>query len=268
MGCHTWCYRKCNKKELDEIKIHELSHLICKYNKWDCAVNGKYHMIPFDELGVYVVFDERTNYPTNAEYSKYAYEMLYKYEYLETIQSINEFLDKHPDYLDIEYDSISEEEKEQLNLIAISNCGWPNFKMLQNYLQTYYDKSFDEFCVIQKNLCKYELSLFDITTSEWTEKENELVKAIEEGKIQHGLSLPGALIKIHNGNIYSDRDMPHDIFRIDEYLSEVLDNPDEIIDFVNNLKSENNKEPLTEEEISNIYKVFEKHNGNVIMDFG
>ena len=264
MGCHTWFYRRCNQEEMNAIKQNAVDWLIKKYNLWENAVNKRYDLIPWDDVDFYLPMDFRSNYDTVEKYTEHVYDMLYTYEYKETVQGIEELVQKHPDYVDLDYNSLSENEKCELD-IKVNYCnGFNNFIELQNYVNMYYGKSFDEFCVIERNKYRKELEKLDLSNIlEYTEKDRIIdLKYVSLSTGTHGI------IKIHNEKFYTDAGCQHDMFRIYDYDAPTFDNPYELIDWVNNFKSERQEPSLTEEETAGILNFFEENNGDAVVDFG
>ena len=151
MGCHTWFYRRCNQEEMNAIKQNAVDWLLKKYNLWENAVNKRYDLIPWDDIDFYLPLDRRSDYDTIEKYTEHVYNMLYTYEYEETIQGIEELIKKHPDYFDLDFNSLPEYQQHELNLKVNYYNGFDNFLELQEYIKTYYEKSFDEFCAIERN---------------------------------------------------------------------------------------------------------------------
>lgn len=264
MGCHTWFYRRCNKEEMNVIKQNSVEWLLTNYNTWENAVNKRYDLIPWGDIDFYSPLDSILDYDTIEKYTEHVYDILYTYMYKETIQVVEELIQKHPEYLNLDYNSLSKLEKCELNIKVNYYNGFDNFIELQNYINTYYGKSFDEFCVIERNKYRKELEKLDLSNIiEYTEND----KLLELNNIEH-LSSGTGVIKIHNGKFYTDNGCRHDLFRIYDYDAPTFDNPYELIDWVNNYRSENNKENLTEEEISGIMNFFEENGGDAVVDFG
>ena len=265
MGCHTWFYRRCNQEEMNAIKQNSAEWIIKKYNLWENAVNKRYDLIPWDDIDFYLPLNCRANYDTIEKYTEHVYDMLYTYEYKETIQGIEELIKKHPDYLDLDFNTLPEYQQHELNLKVNYYNGFNNFLELQEYIKTYYEKSFDEFCIIERNKYRNELKKLDLTNIiEYTENDRLI-------DIKHiaFLSTGGhGVVKIHNGKFYIDINCPHDSFRIYDYDAPTFDNPYKLIDWVNNYRSERQEEHLTEEETAGILKFFEENGGDAVVDFG
>lgn len=265
MGCHTWFYRRCNQEEMNAIKQHAADWLFKKYNLWENAVNKRYDLIPWDDIDFYLPLDCRTNYDTIEKYTEHVYNMLYTYEYEQTIQGVDELVQKHPEYLDLDFNSLSEEQQCELNFRINYYNGFDSFLELQEYINTFYGKSFYEFCVIQRNRHRDELKKLDLSNLlEYTEND----KLLELNNSAYLLTGKHGVIKVHNEKIYTDVGCPHDLFRIYDYNAPTFDNPYELIDWVNNFKSERHEQGLTEEETSAILKFFEENNGDAVVDFG
>lgn len=265
MGCHTWFYRRCNKEEMNAIKQNAVDWLLKKYNLWENAVNKRYDLIPWDDIDFYSPLDSRLNYDTIEKYTEYVYDMLYTYEYKETIQGIEELIKKYPEYIELDYNSLSENEKCELDIKVNYYNGFNNFIELHNYVNTYYGKSFDEYCVIERNRYRDELKKLDLTNLiEYTENDR-LIDLKHIAFLSTGVH---GIIKIHNGNFYTDNGCQHDMFRIYAYDAPTFDNPYELIDWVNNYRSERHEEYLTEEETSGILNFFEENGGDAVVDFG
>lgn len=99
---------------------------------------------------------------------------------------------------------------------------------------------------------------------EHTEKD----RLLELEKIAYLSTGGSGIIKIHNDKFYTDNNCPHDLFRIYNYNAPTFDNPYELIDWVNNFKSERQEQCLTEEETASILNFFEENNGDAVVDFG
>lgn len=264
MGCHTWFYRRCNTEEMNAIKQNSVEWLLTNYNIWENAVNKRYDLIPWEDIYYYSPLDSILDYDTIEKYTEHVYDMLYNIRYKETIQIIEELIQNHPEYLDLDYNSLSEIEKCELNIKVNYYNGFDNFIELQNYINTYYGKSFDEYCVIERNKYRKELEKLDLSNIlEHTEKD----RIIDLKYVSLSAGTRG-IIKIHNGNFYTDAGCQHDIFRIYDYDAPTFDNPYELIDWVNNYRSERQEEYLTEEETSGILKFFEENGGDAVVDFG
>ena len=265
MGCHTWFYRRCNQEEMNAIKQNSVEWLLKKYNVWENVVNKRYDLIPWDDVDFYLPIDFRSNYDTIEKYTEHVYDMLYTYEYVETIQGIEELVKKHPDYLDLDFNALPEYQQNELNYKVNYYNGFDSFVELQEYIKTYYGKSFDEFSFIERNKYRDELKKLDLSNIlEHTEKD----RLLELKRIAYLSTGGSGIIKIHNDKFYTDNGCPHDLFRIYNYDAPTFDNPYELIDWVNNYRSERQEEYLTEEETSGILKFFEENDGDVVVDFG
>lgn len=265
MGCHTWFYRRCNQEEMNTIKQNSVDWFLKKYNLWENAINKRYDLIPWDDINFCSPLDSRLNYDTIEKYTEYVYDMLYTYEYTETIQGIEELIKKYPEYIELDYNSLSENEKCELDIKVNYYNGFNNFIELQNYVNTYYGKSFDEYCIIERNKYRDELKKLDLTNLiEYTENDR-LIDLKHIAFLSTGVH---GIIKIHNGNFYTDAGCQHDMFRIYDYNAPTFDNPYELIDWVNNYRSERQEEYLTEEETAGILKFFEENGGDAVVDFG
>lgn len=265
MGCHTWFYRRCNQEEMNVIKQNSVDWILKKYNIWENAANKRYDLIPWDDIDFYLPLDNRANYDTIEKYTEHVYDMLYTYEYQETIQGIEELIQKHPDYLNLDFNSLPEHKQYELNYKVNYYNGFDSFPELQEYIKTYYGKSFDEFCVIERNKYRNELKKLDLTNPLEYNKNDRL---IDLKHIAFIATAGKGIVKIHNEKFYVDSGCPHDLFRIYNYEAPTFDNPYELINWVNNYKSENNQENLTEEEISGILNFFEENGGDAVVDFG
>ena len=265
MGCHTWFYRRCNQEEMNAIKQNAVDWLLKKYNLWENAVNKRYDLIPWDDIDFYLPLNRREDYDTIEKYTEHVYNVLYTYEYEETIQGVEELIQKHPEYLDLDFNVLSDYQQCELNLKVNYYNGFNNFLELQEYIKTYYEKSFDEFCVIEKNKYKDELKKLDFTNLlEYTEKDKLQVLKNNAYLLTGG----HGIIKVHNEKIYTDIGCPHDLFRIYDYDAPTFDNPYELIDWVNNYRSERQEEYLTEEETASILNFFKENDGDAVVDFG
>lgn len=265
MGCHTWFYRRCNAEEMNAIKQNSVEWLLKKYNIWENAVNKRYDLIPWDDIDFYLPLDDITNHDTIEKYTEHVHDMLYTYEYEETIKGIEELIQKHPEYPTLDFNSLSEYQQHELNYKVNYYNGFDSFLELQEYINTFYGKSFDEFCVIQRNKYRNELKKLDLSNIlEHTEKD----RLLELEKIAYISTGGSGIIKIHNDKFYTDNNCPHDLFRIYNYDAPTFDNPYELIDWVNNFKSERQEQGLTEEETSSILNFFEENNGDAVVDFG
>ena len=103
---------------------------------------------------------------------------------------------------------------------------------------------------------------------EWTDFDNNIISLIKNCELDVSLGLSNGIVIINNGNIYTDKDMPGDVFRLRDYDAPRFTNRYELIDWVNNWKKENNEDPLTEEQIKQIHETFDKYNDDVVVDFG
>ena len=265
MGCHTWFYRRCNQEEMNAIKQNSVEWLLKKYNVWENVVNKRYDLIPWDDVDFYLPMDFRSNYDTIEKYTEHVYDMLYTYEYEETIQGIEELIKKHPDYLDLDFNALPEYQQNELNYKVNYYNGFDSFVELQENIKTYYGKSFDEFSFIERNKYRDELKKLDLSNIlEYTEKD----RLLELKRIAYLSTGGSGIIKIHNGKFYTDNGCPHDLFRIYNYDAPTFDNPYELIEWVDNYKFEENEDLLTEEQIDIIRKFFEENNGDAVVDFG
>lgn len=264
MGCHTWFYRRCNQEEMNAIKQDSVNYILGRYNIWENAVNKRYDLIPWDDIDFYLPLDRRSDYDTIEKYTEHVYDILYTYEYKETIQGIEELIQKHPEYLDLDFNLLTEHQQYELNYKVNYYNGFDSFLELQNYINMYYGKSFDEFCVIERNKYRDELKKLDLSNIlEYNEKDRLI-------DIKHiSLSTGGyGVLKIYNEKFYTDKGCPNDLFRIHNYDAPTFDNPYELIDWVNNYRSERHEEHLTEEQIKQIHETFDKYNDDVVVDFG
>ena len=270
MGCHTWFYRRCNQEELNDIKSTLVSNTLDNYSIWENIVNGNYHLIPLNSIE-YVLYE---GYDPNdlcdlSKYSELVYNSLYRYEYSDVIKYVEDILSERPEWITIEYDKLNKEEQEKLDLIVQSNFSWKDFKTFQNYLTTYYDISFNEYAVIRKRKYNEILKHIDMSNPiEWTEFDNNIISLIENCELDVSLVLSKGIVIINNGNIYTDKDMPGDVFRLRDYDAPRFTNRYELIDWVNNWKKENNEDPLSEEQIKQIHETFDKYNDDVVVEFG
>ena len=129
--------------------------------------------------------------------------------------------------------------------------------------------SFNEYAVIRKRNYNEILKHIDMSNPiEWTEYDNNIISLIENCELDVSLVLSKGIVIINNGNIYTDKDMPGDVFRLRDYDAPRFTNRYELIDWVNNWKKENNEDLLTEEQIKQIHETFDKYNDDVVVDFG
>ena len=249
---------------MNAIKQNSVEWLLKKYNLWENAVNKRYDLIPWDDIDFYLPLDRREDYDTIEKYTEHVYDMLYTHEYEQTIQGVEELIQKHPEYLTLDFNSLPEYQQYELNYKVNYYNGFDSFLELQEYINTFYGKSFYEFCIIQRNKHRDELKKLDLSNIlEYTENDKLL-----ELKNSAYLVRGRGVIKIHNDKFYTDNDCPHDLFRIYDYDAPTFDNPYELIDWVNNFKSERQEPVLTEEETAGILNFFEENNGDAVVDFG
>ena len=125
----------------------------------------------------------------------------------------------------------------------------------------FYGISFSEFCKIQKDNYETELNSLDLSQPKIYTDKDDYTKLAR-------YHLGSGVIKSHNGHLYTDNGCWHDVFRVYDYDAPTFDNPEELIDWVNNYKFEENEDLLTEEQIDTIRMFFEENNGDALVDFG
>ena len=260
----SYFYRRCNQQELNLIKQNSIDWVLSKLNMYELALQKKFDQIPYSDIYIF------TNYkPKNIEnYGELVYNSLYK-EYLETISCIRDLNDLHPEYINIDYEKLSAEEKEKLDLSVMYNNGYDNFLELQNELLQFNNITFDEYC--RNNKREYEKQYYSWDTNniiEWTELDSKNLKnGIFNKKILCGSI--GAPTKIYNGTLYTNKDTPNNIISINDFFFDIPEfhNVEELIDWVMSSKKECKEDLLTEEEIKMIQKIFEEHDNDMIVVF-
>lgn len=261
MGCHTWFYRRCTQEELNYMKEETYKWLKNKCTFWNNVIKGELYKIPFEQVDCYDLLVTENSFNSEQERSEWIYKMIYENEYVETVSGIDDFVRLHPDYLDIDYNSLPDSEKEKLDIEAMYNNGFSNFLELQNHIKKFYGISFSEFCKIQKDHYDTELNSLDLSQPKIYTDKDDYTKLAR-------YHLGSGVIKSHNGHLYTDAGCWHDVFRVYDYDAPTFDNPEELIDWVNNYKFEENEDLLTEEQIDIIRKFFEENNGDALVDFG
>ena len=257
MGCHTWCFRPATQEEKNQIKIEKLRFIMEEYHLWDCCVSERFGDIPFSQIEYLFHKNEIPKDVSSYKYNELIRNKIYEEYFLESIGNAKANWERMKNY---PADALDPQTLESNNLFAKS-INYKDYNEMYEDTKRLASITFEEYCRDNRISYANKLTKWDIENPKvWTDKdiviENEYYNLHD-----------GGLMCVHNGIFYTDKDTPHDIFRVYQYDFPRQYNAEDCITNVNAYKDSVGQPRLDESEIESIHSFFNEYKGGYI-EFG